>query len=287
MRSGTGDTLAPKNGIPACSRGRGWRKVLVLAGLAPFAVCGACGEVQSLPSDNDGDRAATSTPQAASEGSGASVTHTATPSESAAEASSNSDAESDAPTKTPRTPTSTTQRQRTPAQEFTFKGSAVCSDSVGDTGDGDGTAPPDPIPGLDLQAVRLEADGNSLKVAFDAVGPIPSDSSVLGSEFDAYFWGASIVYEDRTLYTISAELIRANWYAAIFDFVASKSFDLVGPVVDGQTLTVTVPRSRLARLKGPFQWTADTEWGDPLFYGDSCPDDAYPIGDALIAFPGP
>jgi hypothetical protein len=143
------------------------------------------------------------------------------------------------------------------------------------------------FPGADLVSVRVTGDGSTLTVTFVASTPFPSQSTDHTSEWYLDIHTNGLLYDEIKLFNTAGD-----WTVTYYDF---RSANLSGteldvePVVDGTTLTVTIPTGQVPGVTAPFAWSGTStiaDGGD--MWTDAVPDEAtglfYDV-DELPQFP--
>lgn len=190
---------------------------------------------------------------------------------------------------TPAAPSTSQPAQPAPAAG----GTATCDDPAGDPEDGNYERDPDPDRGLDLTgAVLTVADNGSVTFTWQMAASPPPDYTTLDEfgDADVAFWAIDVWVDDNDNWgRYGIAQTRTN---RIVEFQA---FDMNDPVfeelslpvlVDGNTLSVTVPADRLHRpMPADATWHALTEYGPYPEYLDVCPDAAEHDYSAGVAVP--
>jgi hypothetical protein len=129
------------------------------------------------------------------------------------------------------------------------------------------------IPGADLVSIRVVGDGSALTASFVASTPFSELSTDSSSE-----WYLDIHTGSQLTDEIKLVFTSGDWTVTYFDF-RTGSFsgtDLdVEPVIDGTTLTVTIPTEQLSGVVAPFAWSGTSMITDDNgTWADAVPDEA-------------
>lgn len=162
-------------------------------------------------------------------------------------------------------------------------GTAERTDATGDVAGPGGEPPPEPESGTDLVLVRLEADGETLRITFEAHDPIPPPADAE----EGITWSALTWVEGEERYQLGATLTPDGWNAFAYDFHSKRQRSLQEePRVDGDRLVLSYELSSLPRLSAPFAWSASSERGGK--WRDTVPDaggSSFPPPDDRATFP--
>lgn len=173
------------------------------------------------------------------------------------------------------TPTATAEPTATPSPTTlaALEGSAQLEDQAGDLVDSVGGQGPDPDPAADLREVRLDGAGDTLTVTFEMDGAIPSSADYL-------LWSLELFDGEDRLYSITVQQAGTQFFAGVLDWSTSaQRTPPEEPVIEDNTVSLTVPAALLTRLDGPFEWQA-------LSQQDGSFEDYTPAEDERVPFPG-
>ena len=112
--------------------------------------------------------------------------------------------------------------------------------------------PDEPMPGIDLTNVQIDADGSEIVVTIQTAGDIAAElSDDVEVSFDVHLW-----QEDRPAYAMSFHLNGDDWEATITDFTSGSDETTIDTPIDlsGSTLTAAFPIDMMAELEPEFQW---------------------------------
>ena len=168
--------------------------------------------------------------------------------------------------------TRSTEPPAEPVPGVPTAGTATCADGSADTAEF--------TPGADLVGVDLTTTGDTLKVVFRLVGPVPSTGTTLWSVWARPRGGENIQFGAR---------LDGDTRAPFVYHFADKIQQDVPPeamVVGTDTVEVTYPAATLGSLRTPFDWRAEStvEVEDV----DYCPGgaDATVLDDERLPFTG-
>lgn len=154
--------------------------------------------------------------------------------------------------------------------------------------------PDDPMPGIDLRSVRIDADGNQIVVTIETAGDIESELSDDDDvSYDVHLW-----QDDEPRYAMSFHHNGTDdWEATVTDFSAGLlgDEDTVDTEidVDGNTLRAAFPLSMMPELESSFEWYSSvmlSEDGMTLNgWFDGAPENVIQLladPDEFVEFPG-
>lgn len=145
------------------------------------------------------------------------------------------------PTPSPREP---------PADAPPLIGSAQVDDVTGDLVDSAGLPPSVPQPAADLTGVGLTGDGDEVAVEFSLAGQVPASAGSLVWSLDLWLGGT-------LAYTVTVQQVGTRVVGGVLDWGSGVQVrPPEPPVVDGATVSVTVPGALLGQVDGPFRWQA-------------------------------
>jgi len=173
-------------------------------------------------------------------------------------------------------------------------GSASVDDDTEDVSNILMQEPDEPMPGIDLAHVSLEADGEQIVVTIETVGNIADElSEDVEVSFDVHLW-----QDGRPAYALSFHHDGSDdWEASITDFsVGLGDEETINTTIEqtGNTLTAAFPISMLEELESSFEWYSSvilSEGGmmiGPGAWFDGAPDNVIALladPDEFVEFP--
>jgi hypothetical protein len=133
-------------------------------------------------------------------------------------------------------------------------GSAQVEDDTDDVSNILMQEPDDPMPGIDLTMVRIEADGEQIVVTIETASDIADQfSEDVDISFDVHLW-----QDNRPAYALSFHHNGTDdWEASVTDFSTllgdEETID-TEIEMSGNTLTAAFPTSMLEDLEAEFEW---------------------------------
>lgn len=159
----------------------------------------------------------------------------------------------------------------------------------GESGTVSGTDADEPgtIPsGIDLTAVDLDSDGETLTVTFEVADEIPETLE----EETSILWTIQTWDEDTLQYSLETRLQGSEWTVGVHSVSPNRFVELPDtPDVRGNQLTVQFPATSMPEIPEQFGWTALTEWVDEEnVLTDALPpvDEDEDTEETLTTFPG-
>jgi hypothetical protein len=133
-------------------------------------------------------------------------------------------------------------------------GSAQVEDDTEDVSNILMQEPDDPMPGIDLTMVRIEADGEQIVVTIETAGDIADQfSDDVDISFDVHLW-----QDNRPAYALSFHHNGTDdWEASVTDFsTLLGDEETIDTDIEqsGNTLTAAFPTSMLEDLEPEFEW---------------------------------
>jgi hypothetical protein len=133
-------------------------------------------------------------------------------------------------------------------------GSAQVEDDTDDVSNILMQEPDDPMPGIDLTMVRIEADGEQIVVTIETAGDIADQfADDVDISFDVHLW-----QDNRPAYALSFHHNGTDdWEASVTDFsVMLGDEETIDTEIEmsGNTLTAAFPTSMLEDLEPEFEW---------------------------------
>ena len=170
-------------------------------------------------------------------------------------------------TTTTRPDPTTTTRPVTTVQQ--------CTDPAGDLViEGQGTSGQPPF--ADLRGVSVDRSSGRLVVRFTTAEPVRAGDI---PAIDTAFYYVQTADEPGGVgYQIGLSLGDDGWLVDVTDLASLFADDgpsvetiEVDPILDGRSITASIPLDSLADLSADFYWYGGTETGDRLLHQDRCP----------------
>lgn len=133
-----------------------------------------------------------------------------------------------------------------PMTAVALDGAASVTGPTGDVVDAGG----EPASAVDLVEVQLTGDGEELTVEWTVAGTVPDTA-------DSLLWSVDLWTGEELAATITVQMIGARLVAGVLDWTTNEQVAPPDdPLVDGATVTLTVPLGLLPPLDAPVTWEA-------------------------------